>query len=114
MKFKFLRHETQEYSLYKEINTGKTWTDGKVVYRSTFNITPGKTIELNASIMSYVSITGFVILDGVFIQNLPLISGTGDIICSATIERNVLKLENSSGYDKRLNAFVSVEYTKSS
>ena len=40
--------------------------------------------------MSYVSITGFVILDGVFIQNLPFISGTGDIICSATIERNVL------------------------
>lgn len=114
MKFKFLRHETQEYSLYKEINTGKIWTDGKVVYRSTFNIIPGQTIKLDDTIVSYVSIAGFVILDGTFIQNLPFISGTGDIICSVTIEGNTLKLENTNGYDKRLNAFVSVEYTKSS
>ncbi len=103
---------TQNYERDKEMLTNKIWIDGLQVYRKLFILRADSKVTLPSNVNSIVSISGFVMLQRTYIQQLPFLSGDGLFKCSCTVANNEVYLETSEDVRNDFEAYVIIEYTK--
>lgn len=109
------------YSTSEEINTGKTWIDGKIIYRRSFNLTingdnqHAQVIPTGSTIINYFA-TG-VRKDGIKIGFPYIVPQDGSASASFIIRENEYYFRAGSYYTSAycpMSATLTVEYTKSS